>query len=165
MSSLGASRLAVLGSVPPQPAASGRAARLVTVCAQLALLDEPAARERFGLQPGEVALKTTASLCPSCLDYVPAVVFRREDSVWMRKDCTVHTLSEALLERDKRYYFLSNKDNCGRRFDEERLMYIPQFEGFRVCDGQEDILALWLGFSKQQQLELLEVPPEGSIFL
>jgi 7,8-dihydro-6-hydroxymethylpterin dimethyltransferase len=73
-------------------------------------------------------LKSTVSLCPDCKDYVPAMVYSLSGKVFAKKHCPKHGRSIALFESDERFYFLSNKDISGRRFDEERVFDIPAFE-------------------------------------
>jgi uncharacterized radical SAM superfamily Fe-S cluster-containing enzyme len=106
--------------------------------AELRGLDRAAAVARFDLRDFDRALKTTISLCPSCRGHVPAIVYSRRGRVLARKACDAHGLSDALLESDERYYYLSNKDDCGRRFAEDRVWDIPAFEapGAQACCGE-----------------------------
>jgi uncharacterized radical SAM superfamily Fe-S cluster-containing enzyme len=60
---------------------------------------------------------------------VPAAVFSHEGRVHVAKRCSRHGRKEAVLENDERFYFLSNKDVCGRRYAEDRVMRIPDFAG------------------------------------
>lgn len=90
-------------------------------------LDAAKAEARFEVGSLTRALKTTVSLCPECLAYVPAFVFERGGRVWMKKACAAHGLSEAVLENDARYYFLSNKDRSGNVFAKDRIFDIPTF--------------------------------------
>jgi uncharacterized radical SAM superfamily Fe-S cluster-containing enzyme len=60
---------------------------------------------------------------------VPAIVYSRQGRVFIRKRCNEHGLSDAVLENDERFYFLSNKDCWGRRFAEDRVMKFPAFSG------------------------------------
>jgi len=99
-------------------------------------MDEAGAREHFGATDAGRALKTTVSLCPECLGYVPAFVFERGGRVWIRKACDTHGVAEATLENDARYYFLSNKDRSGKIFAPDRVFDIPTFPGAEgCCDG------------------------------
>ena len=112
-------------------------------------LDEAGARARFELAPRDHALKTTVSLCPECLAHVPAVVFVRDRRVLVRKACTLHGSSDAVLENDERFYFLSNKDRAGNVFARERIFDIPSFpsalqdaaccEEGTTCDGTDQL--------------------------
>src|SRR5258708_4559477 len=117
-------RLALVPSSPAPPMAT----RLDAVRATLRDLDRDAAVARFELRDFDRALKTTASLCPACTSHVPALVYTRGGRVLARKRCERHGLSDAVLENDERYYFLSNKDACGRRFADNRVWDIPVFE-------------------------------------
>lgn len=68
-------------------------------------------------QKGEL-LKKTTSLCPECLEAIPAEVYRRNDQVWMDKTCTQCGPYSALLASRAEDYFLPNpsKDkatSCG----------------------------------------------------
>src|SRR6185503_3260105 len=74
-------------------------------------------------------LKTTVSLCPDCLNHVPALVFTRHGRVLMRKLCDDHGCTEALLENDEEFYHLSNKDQWGRRYAADRVMDFPSTAG------------------------------------
>jgi uncharacterized radical SAM superfamily Fe-S cluster-containing enzyme len=55
--------------------------------------------------PSQSVLKTTTSLCPSCLEKIPAIVFEREGAVFMKKTCPSHGASESLLASDRRHYW------------------------------------------------------------
>lgn len=114
--------------VPPRPPidAARDAART---------LDEAAARARFEVGAIDRALKTTVSLCPECLAHVPAFVFEQHGRVWIRKVCDAHGISEAVLENDPRYYFLSNKDRSGNVFAKDRIFDIPTFPGVPGAEG------------------------------
>jgi 7,8-dihydro-6-hydroxymethylpterin dimethyltransferase len=90
-------------------------------------LDERAARAHFAIADADRALKTTVSLCPECLAHVPALVFTHRGRVHIRKDCKVHGRSEAVLENDERFYFLSNKDRAGNVFAKDKVFDIPSF--------------------------------------
>lgn len=111
--------------------------RLAAIRAELAELDATQAAERLGARDVERALKTTISLCPECLSYVPALVFEREGRVIVAKRCPTHGASEALLEGDARFYRLSNKDHNGRRFAPDRVFRIPAWTppGADACCG------------------------------
>jgi uncharacterized radical SAM superfamily Fe-S cluster-containing enzyme len=98
-------------------------------------LDATAAVRRFGLESCDRLLKTTISLCPDCLEQVPALVFVRDGRVLMRKRCAEHGDSEALLESDERFYHLSNKDRWGRRYASDGVIDFPTFEGAGCCGG------------------------------
>ncbi len=100
---------------------------------QARALDRHAARERFDVPATCLPLKTTVSLCAACLSYVPALVFVRDGRVFMKKDCATHGLTEAILENDARYYFLSNKDRSGNVFAPDRIFDIPTFPGVEGC--------------------------------
>jgi uncharacterized radical SAM superfamily Fe-S cluster-containing enzyme len=75
------------------------------------------------------------SLCGTCLASVPAFVFTREGRVRIKKECGKHGLSEAVLENDAAYYFLSNKDKAGRVYAKDRVFDIPSFPGVECCEG------------------------------
>src|SRR5207249_3408008 len=49
--------------------------------------------------------------------------------VLMTKRCDAHGLSHALMESDESFYHLSNKDQWGRRFTDDRVMEFPSFDG------------------------------------
>lgn len=52
-------------------------------------------------------LKTTRSICPSCLEPIPAGVYERDNQVWMDKTCPSHGQYSALLSSDSSTYFQS----------------------------------------------------------
>jgi uncharacterized radical SAM superfamily Fe-S cluster-containing enzyme len=106
---------------------------VAAISSQLKMLDAAAAANLLGARNVERALKTTISLCPSCLAHVPALVFERGGRVIMAKRCAVHGPSEALVESDAGWYRLSNKDKLGRRFADGPSMDIPEYEG--ACCG------------------------------
>jgi 7,8-dihydro-6-hydroxymethylpterin dimethyltransferase len=110
-------------------------ARVASVARRLARMDETESVGFFALAAYDRVLKTTVSLCPECLAHVPAVVFTREGRVLMAKKCATHGRSEAVLENDERFYFLSNKDHSGRRFADDRVMTIPEYGGCCGSDG------------------------------
>ncbi len=100
---------------------------------RLLAMDEQESAGFFGVDGSERLLKTTVSLCPTCLLHVPAIVFARGGRVVMRKRCDAHGLSEARLESDERFYFLSNKDKSGRRFADDRIVEIREYAGGGCC--------------------------------
>lgn len=99
----------------------------------LLALDRDATAGRFRLRAKDRLLKTTVSLCPSCLRHVPAAVFVRLGRVLLTKECAQHGWSDAVLENDERFYFLSSKDHSGRRFEEERVLPIRDYAGGGCC--------------------------------
>jgi uncharacterized radical SAM superfamily Fe-S cluster-containing enzyme len=103
------------------------------ISAELQTLDASRAIDLVAARAVDRPLKTTISLCPSCLAYVPALVFERAGRVILAKRCAEHGTSEALLENNARFYALSNKDRSGRRFADERVFHIPAFAG--ACCG------------------------------
>lgn len=115
-------------------AVAASAAQSVSVIRrQLLALDREATARRFRLGPEDRLLKTTVSLCPVCLRHVPAAVFARTGRVLLAKECAGHGWSEAVLENDERFYFLSTKDHSGRRFDEGRVFAIRDYDGGGCC--------------------------------
>jgi 7,8-dihydro-6-hydroxymethylpterin dimethyltransferase len=98
-------------------------------------LDLASAKLRFQLEGHAKLLKTTLSLCPDCLTHVPAAVFVESSRVLMKKQCVEHGVTHALIESDERYYRLSNKDKWGNRYDTERVMDIPPYQGMDSCCG------------------------------
>jgi len=113
--------------------------RVASASRQVSRLDEAESIAFFGLTGFERVLKTTVSLCPECLAHVPAIVFTRGGRVLVAKSCAAHGRSEAVLENDERFYFLSNKDRSGRRFAEppaepgDRRVPPPGVAVHRVC--------------------------------
>jgi hypothetical protein len=50
-------------------------------------------------------IKSTRSLCPTCLERVDADVFERSGEVWMDKSCPTHGRFSARLSGDARHYY------------------------------------------------------------
>ncbi len=50
-------------------------------------------------------IKRTRSLCPICLESIDAVVYERDDEVWMDKTCEEHGAFSALLSAQARHYY------------------------------------------------------------
>jgi uncharacterized radical SAM superfamily Fe-S cluster-containing enzyme len=107
--------------------------RLERIAAPLRALDEAAVRARFALADDVRLLKTTLSLCATCLAHVPAAVYEAGGRVLLAKICSEHGTDRAVLENDARYYFLSNKDRWGRCYATDRVMDFPAFDGGGCC--------------------------------
>jgi len=121
-------------SVPP-PLAENFDARLERIAAPLRDLEEAEARRQFAIAPDARLLKTTLSLCPTCLAHVAAAVYEHDHRVWLTRLCATHGASVGVLENDARFYFLSNKDRWGRCYAPDRLMTIPEYAGVQSCCG------------------------------
>lgn len=104
-------------------------ARMEDLRQELRDLDESAAVPRFELDAHDRLLKSTLSLCPHCLQHTEALVFTLNGRVLMRKRCPQHGVTEAVLENDERFYFLSSKDGWGRCYAPDRVMEFPAFDG------------------------------------
>jgi uncharacterized radical SAM superfamily Fe-S cluster-containing enzyme len=117
------------------PAPLTRKDRIAKLEGELSTLDAGPLAAKLEARGVEVPLKSTISLCPTCLTHVPALVFERGGSVWMAKRCAEHGTSEALVERHARYYHLSNKDRSGRAFAPGRAFHIPSLPSFVMGDG------------------------------
>ncbi len=136
------------------PAAEPFAARLDRLSQCLRSFDYATVRRTFDVPPSARLLKTTISLCSKCLAHVPAAVYAEVGKVWIGKRCDLHGVSQAILENDERYYFLSNKDRCGRRYAPDKVMEIPEFGG--ACCGagescETSVSSPWLqDFSDQR---------------
>jgi 7,8-dihydro-6-hydroxymethylpterin dimethyltransferase len=67
------------------------------------------------LNPQSREIKTTTSVCAQCLKKVPAIVFERENQVFLKKECPKHGPAEALLASDSAFYFYDakTKASCG----------------------------------------------------
>lgn len=115
-----------LGLALPPPTRGQTIERLAE---ELRALDADRAIARIGARGVDRPLKTTVSLCPSCLAPVPAVVFERGLRVVIAKHCATHGTTEAVIENDRRFYRLSNKDRHGRAFAPDRLFHIPEYGG------------------------------------
>ena len=102
-------------------------ARLQQISLSLKALDATEAAARFELPAHAGLLKTTLSLCPDCLQHVPAAVYVEGRRVLIGKRCPSHGISRALLENDARYYHLSSKDRWGRLYAPQRVVRTPEF--------------------------------------
>jgi hypothetical protein len=94
-------------------------------------MDASTCASAFELANDDRPLKSTISLCATCLDHVPAVIYERRGRVMMRKRCATHGPADALVESDIAFYRLSNKDQWGRRYasDECGVEQIPAYAG------------------------------------
>jgi uncharacterized radical SAM superfamily Fe-S cluster-containing enzyme len=73
--------------------------------------------------------KSTVSLCPQCLEHIPALIFSSRTKVLMHKVCPMHGLFAAVVENDEKFYRLSNKDQWGRRYAlGEKELVFPYFQ-------------------------------------
>jgi len=111
------SRLKVVTDRPPT---------IGDLSAELARLEERETRARLAVPDRARLLKSTVSLCPTCLVHAPAAVYAVDGKVKMARLCARHGPIEALIENDERYYFLSSKDRAGRIFDPSRIFSIPE---------------------------------------
>ncbi len=57
------------------------------------------------LREGEKLVGYTTSVCPRCTRLVPAVIFERDNAVYIRKTCPVHGTFEELYFGDSRIYW------------------------------------------------------------
>jgi 7,8-dihydro-6-hydroxymethylpterin dimethyltransferase len=90
----------------------------------------------FGLTAEINLLKTTLSLCAQCLRHVIAAVYQSGDQVCIRKSCPEHGYQNAVLENDAAFYWTSNKDTWGVRFDARQAFDIPSFDLTRAGDAR-----------------------------
>ena len=64
----------------------------------------------------QTELKTTVSLCPHCLERVPAKVVKRGEKVFLQKSCPAHGAEEVLLASDATLYWNADQSagpGCG----------------------------------------------------
>jgi 7,8-dihydro-6-hydroxymethylpterin dimethyltransferase len=111
--------------------------RLELIAAPLRSLTADQVAVRFELPGGARLLKSTLSLCPQCLEHVPAAVFVHDSRALIHKECAAHGLTRAVLENDARYYRLSSKDHWGVRYAEELVENVPDFAGAACCGPGE----------------------------
>jgi uncharacterized radical SAM superfamily Fe-S cluster-containing enzyme len=114
----------------------GFEARLTTLALPLKSMTALQVAHKFELGADVTVLKTTLSLCPDCLSHVQAAVYVRDAKVLMAKHCPEHGMHHAVIENDERYYRLSNKDRWGKLYDENRIMFIPEFSGSCCGEGE-----------------------------
>ncbi len=127
----------MLRVLPQAPARPPLAARLEALRAELVALDEGEARARFELPLTGALLKTGVSLCPTCLEHVPAAFFRDGRRVLVHKRCERHGLHRAVVENHAPYFMLSNRDRWGRRYAPAAEHRIPDWRavpGASCCD-------------------------------
>ncbi len=75
----------------------------------------PIGGPRPELRPGEKLIKTTQSICPVCYRLMPALVFERDNKVWIRKVCPEHGETEDVYWGDVELYKKAMKwDILGR---------------------------------------------------
>ena len=53
-------------------------------------------------------IKTTTSICPECLEKIPAEVVEKDNRVFMLKTCEQHGDYSALLASDVRHYYVAD---------------------------------------------------------
>ena len=53
-------------------------------------------------------IKTTTSICPECLEKIPAEVVEKDSRVFMLKTCEKHGDFSALLASDVRHYYVAD---------------------------------------------------------
>ncbi|HYF48571.1 MAG TPA: radical SAM protein [Planctomycetota bacterium] len=90
-------------------------------------------RRNFGLDPAQRLLKTTQSLCPTCLRKIPAAVYEDGERVLMKKSCPEHGLQVALLENDRRFYHVSDLDATGQVLAPDAIL--PSGRATACCNG------------------------------
>ena len=96
-------------------------------------LDETAAREYFSAEDDDILLKSTISVCNTCLQFSSSLVFQRGKKVWLTANCNAHGIATSLVENDSDFYRLSNKDCWGVRYNDERVFDIPEYSS---CCGE-----------------------------
>ena len=116
-----------------KPVTDNFAARLQHIAQALRQLSAEQVRSRFQLAETVELLKTTVSLCPDCLQHVPAAVYAEGRQVLISKQCPQHGYSRAVLENDRDYYYLSSKDQWGRAYGAAPSLDIPAFAGDSCC--------------------------------
>ncbi len=105
------------------------AEQLETIRTALHKLDAGQAVKFFQLEEHDRLWKSTISLCPQCLRHIPALVFGLRKKVYLRKVCSEHGYTTALIESDESFYHLSNKDQWGRKYVASQELAFPLFKG------------------------------------
>jgi uncharacterized radical SAM superfamily Fe-S cluster-containing enzyme len=116
-----------------RPAAESFHQTLDGISARLKTWDKDRVRSTFALTEACRLLKTTISLCPSCLAHVPATVFERSGKVYVAGRCDTHGTREALVENDAKFYRLTSKDRWGVRYSRDAVVDVPTFRS--CCSG------------------------------
>lgn len=82
----------------------------------------------------------TMSLCEVCYKHIPAIVFERDNSIWIKKQCPTHGKTEHMIERSAEFYGrifdLETGDLLMWHADEEHIIYsntANQNKIVRVC--------------------------------
>lgn len=123
--------------VAPEPLErQSLSARLHEISLELKRLTEADVRLRFRIRAMSRVLKSTISLCDTCLKHVPAVVYELDKKVFLNKHCPSHGIREAILENDVDYYHLSNKDQWGLRYSTGKVVTLPTFKS--CCGNVSD---------------------------
>jgi sulfatase maturation enzyme AslB (radical SAM superfamily) len=60
-----------------------------------------------------VELGTITSLCEHCYRHVPASRFEKDNSIWIKKTCPEHGVTEYMIERDAEFYHALTFDPYG----------------------------------------------------
>ncbi len=71
---------------------------------------------QVGSSPDQTRIKATLSICPRCLEQVPATVFQRQGAVFLRKTCPTHGDEEVVLASDASLYWNADEASgpgCG----------------------------------------------------
>lgn len=100
---------------------------LSTIQKQLQALSSTDIYQKFVLSDQDILIKTTISLCDQCKTYTPACVFEHGEQVLIKKQCDTHGIRQAVLENDKRFYRLSNKDQWGKSYSLNHKIDFPVF--------------------------------------
>jgi 7,8-dihydro-6-hydroxymethylpterin dimethyltransferase len=127
------SRVISIMAAPVAAKAASFAAQLERIAGPLRAMDQSQIHSVFGLTPADLLIKSTLSLCPQCLNHVPAVVVNRNQKIWLLKRCHEHGQSAAVIENDPQFYRVSSKDRWGTIYADQHRLDIPQFDSNLSC--------------------------------
>jgi 7,8-dihydro-6-hydroxymethylpterin dimethyltransferase len=101
---------------------------LTSIQKQLSGLSAQDVSKRFQLPKNSELIKTTISVCNHCQCYVSACVFEEDGRVLIRKVCETHGQHQSILENDKNFYRLSNKDKWGKAYSPAYQVSFPVYQ-------------------------------------
>ena len=79
-------------------------------CRPWLVLRRPRCRhQRATADPGYLVLKEHGTVCPICMAPVTGVTFQRDGRVYLRHQCPEHGPIEALVNSDRRHYYLRDE--------------------------------------------------------
>lgn len=122
-------------AVPVRPAEPSFAARLQSIAAELRTLEHPAAYFHYELPEHAKLIKSTISLCPTCIRHTGAAIYEWHGKVFKKIHCPDHGFAIAVIENDATFYSVSSKDRWGRVYSGQIDVLDPYDKGGECCGG------------------------------